>query len=270
MTWFRLFVLFALCLPILADSGLDSLRATLIGMRGKSPDSGGPRGATPALTVVKHQLRDWAESRLKSLALRGDEGELERQLNKELREAKMICDDSAADQPRCPDWTLLGFLADLKFRRSRGFLILQTGVGIECGFDESAYLYSWTDEGWRRVWQNEQTTYAEKEYKPQSIEAVSISPYNRANDYVLLTLGVQSWCSSGWHDVYYRAFRLGPDPSAPPMVEGDEWAYIAVDPPIQGSVTRDEMFWSSSPFAALTPVSTAARRFATTKSTAIR
>jgi hypothetical protein len=87
MTWFRLFLLLALCLPSLADSSLDALHATLIEMRGKSPDSGGPRGATPSLTVVKHQLRDWVESRLKGLALRGDEGELGRRLNEELREA---------------------------------------------------------------------------------------------------------------------------------------------------------------------------------------
>lgn len=120
-------------------------------------------------------------------------------------------------------------------------MILQTGVGIECGFDESAYLYSWTDEGWRRVWQTEQNTYTEREYKPQTIEAVLVSSYSQTNDYVLLTLGWQSWCLSGWHDVYYRAFRLGPDPSAAPLVDGDEYAYIAVDPPIQGSITRDDI-----------------------------
>ncbi len=241
MAPFRLLVLFAVSLPILADSGLDAARATLIGMRGRKPDSGGPRGATPALTMVKHQLRDWVESRLTGLALRGDEGELERRLNTELREAKLICDDGAADQPRCPEWTLLGFLEALKFRRSQGFLILQTGVGIECGFDESAYLYSWTDEGWRRVWQTEQNKYTEKDYKPQSIEAVMISPYSETNDYLLLTLALESWCSSNWHDVYYRAFRLGPDLLAAPLVEGGEWAYLGVYFPIQGSVTRDDV-----------------------------
>jgi hypothetical protein len=234
MAPFRLFLQYAVCLPLLADSGLDAVRATLIGMRGKPPDSGGPRGATPALKVAKHQLRDWAESRLKDLALRGDEGELERRLNAELREAKLVCDDSPTDQPTCPAEDLRGFLNPLKFRRSRSFLILQTGVGIECGFDESAYLYSWTDEGWRRVWQNEQNTYTEKEYKPQHIEAVLVSPYNRANDYVLLTLGLQPWCSSNWHDVYYRAFRLGPDASSAPLIEGEEYAYLGVDRPIQG------------------------------------
>jgi hypothetical protein len=193
------------------------------------------------LTAAKHQLRDWVESRLKGLTLRGDEGELERRLNAELRGADLLCGEGAVEQKPCPDWTLLGFLDNLKFRRSRGLLILQTAVGIECGFDESAYLYSWSDEGWRRVWQTEQNTYTDKAYKPQTIHAVLISPYSRANDYVVLTLGTEPWCASNWHDVYYRAFRLGPDLEAEPLVEGAEWAYLAEDPPIQGSVARDDV-----------------------------
>lgn len=167
-------------------------------------------------------------------------GELQRRLNAELRAAKLFCGENAADQQPCPDWTKLGYLDGLKLRRSRGFLILQTAIGIACGFDESAYLYSWSDEGWRRVWQTEQNTYTDKVYKPQTIQAVLISPRNRANDYVVLTLGTESWCTSSWHDVYYRAFRVGPDPSAAPLVEGAELAYLD-DPPIQGSVTRDDV-----------------------------
>jgi hypothetical protein len=153
----------------------------------------------------------------------------------------LFCGESAAGQNACPDWTLLGFLADLKIHRSRGFLILQSGIGIECGYDDSAYLYSWSDEGWRRVWQNEQNVYTEEAYKPQSIEAVLISPYSKANDYLVLTLGTQPWCSSSWRSVYYRAFRLGPDPGSLPLVEGAEAAYLGVEPPIQGSVTRDDV-----------------------------
>jgi len=97
-------------------------------------------------------------------------------------------------------------------------------------------------ERWRRVWQTEQDTYTEKAYHPQAIQSVLISPYNRANDYLVLTLGVMPWCSSNWHDVYYRVFRLGPDPLAPPLVDGDEFAYIAGDdPPIRGSVTVNDV-----------------------------
>ena len=197
MTQVRLLLLFALCWPgLAADTAptLDAVRSSLIGMRGNALGSNGPRGATPQLTVAKHLLRDWAESRLPALSQSGDEGALERKLNAELRDAKLFCGAGAADRQPCPDWTFLGYLNDLKFRRSARFLILQTSVGIECGADESAYLYSWSGEGWRRVWQTEQNTYTKDAYKPQTIHSVLISPYNRANDYIVLTLGSESWC----------------------------------------------------------------------------
>jgi hypothetical protein len=221
-----------------ADAKLNALRSSLVAMRGNAQTAGMLRGATPQLTVVKHQLRDWAESRLVTLKARDDEGALQRQLNAELRAAGLSC--SYKTQPG-PDWTCVGYLEDLTLRQSGGFLVLQTGVGIDCGSDESAYLYAPSSEGWKRAWQTEQNTYTEKDYRPQTIRAVHISPFNRSNDYVLLTLGSASWCSSNWHSVYYRAFRLGPDPEAPPLVNGDEIAYLANDPPIQGSVTADDV-----------------------------
>ena len=125
-------LLFALCWPgLAADTAptLDALRSSLIGMRGNAPGSDGPRGATPQLTVAKHLLRDWAESRLPALSQSGDEGALERKLNAELRDAKLFCGEGAADWRPCPDFDFLGYLNDLKFRRSARFLILQTSVG---------------------------------------------------------------------------------------------------------------------------------------------
>ncbi len=211
-------------------------------MRGKEPDSGGPRGATPQLTVAKHQLRDWIETQLRSLPRGGDEGGIERKLNSELRDAGLACrDDSTPGQELCPDWTNLGFVGNVRLRRDGVFLVVQTALGIECGYDESAYLYSWSDEGWRRVWLTEQNDYAEKKYKPQVISSVLISPYSRENDYVVLTLGTESWCSSNWHEVYYRAFRLGPDLQAAPLIEGAEFAFLGSAVPLRGSVTRSDV-----------------------------
>jgi hypothetical protein len=238
---FKLPVLLALCCTIrAADSPLDGLRSSLTEMRGKQPASDHSRGATPQFTIVKHQLRDWVESRLTSLSRGDDEGEFERRLNSEIGAAKLTCGESTAGLEPCPDWTLVGFLKRLKIHRDGVFLILRTGVGIECGFDESAYIYSWSDEGWRRVWQNEQDTYVENAYKPQALQAVLISAYSRTNDYLVLTLGTESWCSSNWHDVYFRAYRLGPDPSAAPLVEGSQWAFMG-PASLRGSVSNDDI-----------------------------
>jgi len=227
----KLFLLLALCLPALADTGLDALRASMVGMRGKdvADPSLGPRGATPQLTVAKHQLRDWVESRLKEMPPGGDGGLLHRDLNAALDAAGLFCDREWQGRRPCPEWTLSGYLEEVEFHWSQDFLILKTGLGIECGFDESAYVYAHSDEGWKRVWQTEQNAYTEKEYKPQTIEQVLISPRNPANDYIALTLGAESWCSSVWHRVYYRAFRLGPFPDASPLLDGSQIADTGYD-----------------------------------------
>src|SRR5215471_20932376 len=174
------------------DALLDAFRATITSMRNKPPGFGGPRGATPALTTAKHQLRDWIESRLAALPAHGGESQLARQLNLDLRHAGLVCSDEPGPLP-CPDWSMLGYAGRVSLHRQRGFLVIQTSVGIECGYDESVYIYSWSAEGWRRVWQNEQNTYTRESYKPQNLHAVWISPYNRDNDYLVLILGSQPW-----------------------------------------------------------------------------
>ena len=252
MIRFTLLAFVALGSPGLAqDTQLPGLRAALLGTRQAPGKVDGPRGGSPQLTIAKHQLRDWVEFRLKALSSRGDEAEFARLLNAELRSAGLFCGDDAGGETPCPKWTLLGVLNPMKLFRSPGFLVLQTGVGIECGFDESAYLYSWSDEGWRRVWQTEQNVYEEKLYQPQTIHKVLVSPYSRTNNYVVLTLGSESWCMSDLHNVYYRVFRLGPDPGARPLVEGAVWTHIDGDPPIHGSVTVDDVLIEASQLGGL-------------------
>ena len=218
-----------------ADPALDALRQTLAEKAPNSTTTKAARGATLALTTAKHQLRDWIESQLHELPQDGDEGLLKRKINSELRASGLLC----AKTQSCDDSGLSNLLGDVTLRRQSPFLVLQTAFGIQCGLDESAYVYSWSSEGWRRVWQAEQDTYTEKAYKPQVLTDVLISPYNRADDYMVLTLGIEPWCTSNWHDVYYRVYRLGPDLEPKPLVDGDEWAYLG-NRPIQGSITSDD------------------------------
>ncbi len=73
----------SICLSLLAraafaqETQLDALRTTLTPLREHandrmSNDHGNTRGATPVLTVVKHQLRDWIEMRLAKFPEDGD------------------------------------------------------------------------------------------------------------------------------------------------------------------------------------------------------
>jgi hypothetical protein len=235
---FRLPLAFTLAcgLGYCVDSQLDALRATMLTMRNRKPGSGGPRDATPELTTAKHQLRDWVENNLAEFAQRADELELERKLNRQILDSKLSCDAQA-----CPDWYLTGYLGQVKVHRNRGFLVVETGVGIECGFDESAYLYSWNGERWTRIWQIEQNNYTTKEYKPQTIEDISVSSYSAGNEYMVLVLGSQSWCASNWREIYYRAYRLGPRWDAKPLIDVAQSAFLGRDPPIQGVVTESDV-----------------------------
>jgi hypothetical protein len=212
-------------------------------MRAIRPDKAkGPRGATPQLTIAKHQLLDWLDSRMARLSRSVDAIEVQRSFNLELRDAGLSCSYDEPAQNKCPEWTLSGFVGPVHVRWSAAFVVVTSGVGIECGYDESAYVYSWNGEKWVRVWQNEQNLYTKDKYKPQTLHSVLISPYNRGNDYLVLTLGSESWCSSNWHDVYYRVFRLGPDQQAAPLVDGSEWTAVGWrDPPILGSLSADDV-----------------------------
>jgi hypothetical protein len=225
---------------VAADSSVAAIGALLSPMRGEKAREAGPRGASLQLTSVKHELRDWIESRMKPFDRLGDAAKLTSDVNSELRRAGLLCGWDGTEAP-CPDWWELGYLSRIEFRRVGAFLVLITHVGIECGFDDSAYLYGWlASAGWRRAWQTEQNTYTEKDYKPQNIESVQVSPYSASNDYLVLTLGTQPWCSSNWRPVYYRVFRPGLDPESKPLIDGYEGAYLGWEPAIQGSIAAND------------------------------
>lgn len=200
------------------------------------------------LTVIKHKLRDW-ESRLTPLAWDGGPEALARQLNADLKQAGLLC---AYDHPAqvgetpCPEWSLLGFLDQIKLYRPphSEFLVLQTGVGIECGFDESAHAYEWSGDKRRRFWETEQDDYAEKTYLPQRFRSVLISPtdYQPEGDkstHLVLTLGVQEWCESNWHEIYVRVWRTKGAIEPKLMLDEREWAFV--EAPILGTVGRDDV-----------------------------
>ena len=227
-----------------ADGKLDALRTTMTSMRGtqmQNIQKGAPRGATPLLTTGKHELRDWIESRLPELGERDNPAAFENQLNSELGAAALMFDAAHATAPDPWSMEYLGYLNPVRVQRRSVFIVVVTSVGIQCGEDESAYVYGWSGDGWQRVFQNEQNDYSDEGYKPQFLSDVVISPWNLSNNYVALTLGRQTSCASIWHDIYFRVYRLGGDPSARPLISGEEYANVGSDPPIRGSATPDDV-----------------------------
>ena len=70
----RLLALLLLSSPLVIhaeDGRLAAIRALLLPMRANQLANLKSRGATSSLTTVKHQLRDWIESRLSVLRFNG-------------------------------------------------------------------------------------------------------------------------------------------------------------------------------------------------------
>jgi hypothetical protein len=233
-----LIFLFPLCCAALLGqtSPLDDLRILLEPMRAHASENLESRGATPGLTVVKHRLRDWIESRLTPLTRADEEVVLAFQLNQELRDAKLACDYHAATSVApCPDQTLVGYIGEIAIHRDGGFLIVETAVGIQCGTDGSAYIYEWKNERWQRIWETEQNDYSEKRYLPQWLLAVLISPANYEEgadrkQHLVVTLGKNPWCSSNWQTVYYRVWLIQEGTPARLLLDENEWGYVAEPP----------------------------------------
>ncbi len=230
-----------ICLPALVhaeDARLGAIRSLLLPMRAAKSGDLKARGATPVFTTVKHQLRDWIESRLSVLTWNGAQWRphlavLQEQLNDELRRADLTCDS-------CPYQSDLGFLGPIVLEMKPGsLLVVRTAVGIQmCGYDESAYAYQAIEDQWRRFWQTEQNEYEDGEYFPQSLSEVLIS--TGRSEHLILTLGSEPWCSSNWHDVYYRIWQSkGPAVEPALLLDGREYAFI--DYSIHGSVTASDV-----------------------------
>jgi len=251
----RLLALLLLSFPLAVhaeDARLDAIHALLLPMRTSGLQNLKARGATPALTTVKHELRDWIESRLSVLQWNGlrwnpDPVVLQEQLNDELRRVELIC-DSQSKAP-CPEQSGLGFLGPVILDMKReSFLVVRTSVGIQvCGDDDSAYAYDLVDNQWRRFWQSEQNDYEEGKYIPQRLQEVVISStdfhlHADRTEHLILTLGTEPWCSSNWHDVYYRVWQTkGTNVEPVLLLSGSDWANVG-GYPIHGSVNRTGVF----------------------------
>jgi hypothetical protein len=229
-----LILFFACC--CLAQDHLGQMREILKGMRGPDTPYDELRGANPKFTQIKHLLRDWVETRLSDLASNKDGAVLKLQLNQELRAAGLIC---SPDFEPCNYDRDLGFLLDIDLFSRRNFLVLITRIGMQtCGTDDSAYLYEHKEQAWRRVWQNERNDYTKEAHLPQRLTGIQVSSYSKSEGKLILSMGVMGWCSSVWHPLYHRVFRLGAEMDAPPLTE---WSEMGVVDSMKGSVDGDKV-----------------------------
>jgi hypothetical protein len=193
-------------------------------------------GATGELTTAKHLLRDWIESSVTTAPEAVDAHLLAAALHAALRDGGLLCVEMVGD---CAT-NDLGYVDDVRIYRVGEFLTVVTAVGINCGYDESAYAYAWRNGRWQRFWEAEQNTYTEAGYHPQVVYDILVSAPGADRGRVLATLGAQSGCTGGFKDLYARAWRLDAALTATPVLD---WKVYADDgyPPIQGRVRPDDL-----------------------------
>jgi hypothetical protein len=129
---------------------------------------------------------------------------------------------------------------DVRVSRDGAVLVVVTAMGINCGFDESAYVYAWRDQQWRRIWEHEQSTYTKQDYLPQTILEVQVSSPEASGTRLVMTLGSQTICGGAFKDIYARVFRLdAPNRSTRVL----NWVTHAHDAYPRGRLLGDEVLF---------------------------
>jgi hypothetical protein len=230
-----LVIVCAVCVSIASaqDAQLAAVTKTVLSLRDFAQSHSDVSPLMPQVTVAKHQIRDWIESRLASFPENGDEATLSNYFLTGLANSKLFCDDDSDCRP-----TALGFLDEIAVNREHGFLIIRTAVGtnVRCGYDNSAYVYEWKAGKWRRAWENEQNDYAKDAYHPQTLHAVHISDAGPDGTRLILTLGTPTGCHGAFVPVYYRVWR-----GEALILDKSETLNDEGEPPVIGRVTPDDL-----------------------------
>ncbi len=263
------FVKLLLCLPLLAfatpaqSADLSALTATLAKVRathGVNTD----RDAGPELNTVKHALRDWIEPQLPVAPQANAAGigylldpqdltALGVRLSAELDAAGLTCGHKGALHADCGDPNGMenerGYVDRVRVARfdNDHYLLVVTGVGVLCGFDESAYLYEQdASHRWRRLLSIEQDTY-DSSYKPENFLSIDVSPSDVAwNDPapppLVAAVGTGPWCTSNWHELHTRLWRAARATQKPrPILDREDELYIGYDFVAAARLTKDRL-----------------------------
>ena len=240
--------------PVWAETPDLSPLATQLEKVRHSHGTNQERDAGPEFTPVKQALRVWVEQQLPpapgtsmpdGTTYSLDPGELTSlsvRLNQALDAVGLTCGRPDSKEYRCasdPTGTddQRGYLDEVRITRlDYRYLLVVTGVGMMCGFDQSAYLYEQApDHHWRLLISIEQDRYGKDEYQPQHFLSIQTSPSDTAWNEpapppLVTTLGYQPWCSSNWQVLYTKLWQASKSTTTPPaLIDRKDSLYMGDD-----------------------------------------
>jgi hypothetical protein len=217
------------------QSPLAQLSTTLASLPDVSSQDGvsadPSRGARPALTAAKHELRDWIEGELTGGAYAHapniDADAFASLINSQIKAAGINT-------------------RPVQMWSNSGVLIAVTSFNIECGSDDSIYGWSWDGKAWRRVITHEITDYAPDRYKPESVYGpenvrFAAADTNGGAELRILVTALNTWCTSGWQGRRFQLYELDRQAgSAALLVDGEVNAFTN-EGDQNASLTADRM-----------------------------
>lgn len=232
---FLLFILVGLGYPACGHaSGFDDVKAAVDAARQHCLDPHSTRGGSAYLDEAKHSLVNWVETQLGKLPADGNAEELQGNITRQL--------DNLGKAPDCFDEyeeTHNFANPSVEIRKIGPLLQVITSFDIECGTDDSAYLYEWDGRHWRRIWQIERNIDPKGHYEPQHLETISVlqPPKKGSRDHIVMALGRNEWCTSNWRTVYYSLWRSGLGHSQSLLLDKSEGAFMGeVNGPLAGAL----------------------------------
>lgn len=194
-----------------------------------------------AFFEARDAVRDWLDGRLAVMGEKDNDFEFTNKLNTELKTAKLLCPQCDSSMGSFADAS--GYLGEVRLSRKGPLLQAMTQVGVQCGFDENAYLYRWNGAKWQRVWDSG-IPAKDGKYEPQVIDQVQVGESIQGGQRLVSTLAHFPGCKSSWQPVYYRLWAMDGALKSPQMVVNERGLSPVPQrgPAIQARVTGDDDF----------------------------
>jgi hypothetical protein len=177
---------------------------------------------------ARRTLHAWIDGRIGATAQAADLRALTQDLNDEITRADLACADNVAPgYDRCTGPNAIdarGYLGPIEVLRVRDYLVVETSLGVACGFDETNLLYQWTRGRWRPVMSTAQTPDPKGAYVPENIEQIFFADVSeKAGDGRLIAAtGVGPACAEMVRPAHYRLWHVAPSGKVSVLVDARE------------------------------------------------